>query len=166
LETALLGQILIWIQEKQLLFLKGEAMIKGIVDEFDHSKDSEGKIYDFGRDPEKVAEEIGCVVVYPKPNQLQIDLDSEEALEYCSRRLRSVHNQLYWETFIVTKPSNSGLPHRHMTITVQGKEFSDFERVALQMMFGSDPIRESINAMRCAAKIKDPICFFEPKPRA
>ena len=120
------------------------------------------EIYCFDRDVEKVAAAQGCKVVYPESNQIQLDIDNEKSYEDFLRRVESVERRLAWVMNIQIRPSKSGLPHRHITITVGNKEISDWERVGLQLMFGSDPVRESVNAMRCAAGVANPSCLFVP----
>ena len=59
-------------------------------------------------------------------------------------------------------PSKSGLPHRHITITFsKDKIFGEWERIALQFMFGSDPVRESMNVLRAVAGEEKPTRLFE-----
>ena len=120
------------------------------------------QIYEFDRNCAKVAAEKGCRVVYPESNQLQLDIDNEKSYADFERRVLSVTSRLQWQMDIKMTPSKSGLPHRHITITVLGAEFNDWQRVALQLMFGSDPVRESVNAMRCAAGVENPSCLFVP----
>ena len=127
--------------------------------------DDMNKVYDFDLDPEIVAENQNCVVVYPEPNQLQIDIDSDEEFEKYKNRLEIIQfkiPELEIEDIVVT-PSKSGLPHRHITITIKGKEFSTLERIVYQLMFGSHYMRESLNALRYVSGMLDVSRFFEPK---
>ena len=84
-------------------------------------------------------------IVFPKPNELQIDIDSEDAYQTYLRRIVAFKAYYYNCSEIIT-PSKSGLPKRHITITVEGyrikykgiKTFSNLERVAWQAILGSD----------------------------
>ena len=78
--------------------------------------------------------------------------------------LEHVERVLHWEMKVVISPSNSGLPHRHATITVQDKTFTEIERIAYQVMLGSDQRREGLNAMRHAMGIRQS-CLFVPKKK-
>jgi hypothetical protein len=118
--------------------------------------------YDFDAIAELEAAKVNCKVVYPAPNQLQLDLDSDLAYEYMQRRLEDVENRLQWEYEIDVRPSRSGLPHRHVYITVEDKTFDEWERIAMQVMLGSDPVREGLNALRLAAGQERPTRLFEP----
>lgn len=118
--------------------------------------------YDFDIVAEEAAASVGCKVVLPKENQLQIDLDSEDAYGYFNRRLEDVYKRLPWDFDIDVKPSKSGLPHRHITLTFNDKTFTPMEQIVYQMMLGSDPIREGLNALRLASGVANPTRFFEP----
>lgn len=125
--------------------------------------------YDFSAFAEQEAEKVDCVVVYPEPNQLQLDLDSDEAFQLYEKRLKD----LYWRTSHpayqlvcdpVVRPSKSGYPHRHVTLTFANHTFTEWERIGMQMMLGSDPVRESLNALRLASGVQKPCRLFEVKP--
>jgi hypothetical protein len=120
------------------------------------------RMYDFNRNCEEVAKINCCRVVYPEPNQLQLDIDSEKSYDDFEKRMRSVHRWIEWDMAFDIRPSKSGLPHRHITVTVKNRVFTDSERIAFQLMFGSDPVRESVNAMRCAVGVENPCCLFVP----
>jgi hypothetical protein len=119
--------------------------------------------YDFNRKAEEVAELNGCVVVYPEPNQLQIDLDTDEQYQYYKKRLEDVERILEWDMSVKETPSKSGLPHRHITITVKDKVFTEWERIACQVMLGSDPVREGLNTLRMCYGVENPTRLFELK---
>jgi hypothetical protein len=132
--------------------------------DFDAVKEAEEnfeeKAYNFDENAELVAKERGLIVIFPKPNQLQFDLDTEESYQEFERRL-------YWFGFdkgTFTKEvhaSNSGLPHRHVTLTFNGITFTEVQRICLQAVLGSDIIREYLNAKRLWANIPNPTRLFE-----
>lgn len=117
--------------------------------------------YDFNANCEAVAKERGLQVVFPRKNQLQIDVDSEEAFVEFERRLACfAFPQL---TRVDVVPSASGLPHRHITLSFATRKFSEWERIALQACLGSDPIREFMNAMRFERGEPRPSRLFQQK---
>lgn len=116
------------------------------------------------RPAEESARKLGCYVVYPEDDQLQIDLDDEKGYALFQKRIRDAQNFLDWEVVWEEQPSKSGLPHRHITVTVRGKNFTPEERILYQVMFGSDPIREGLSVLRLKMGIDRPTRFFEPLP--
>ena len=110
-------------------------------------------------DPRAVAARFNCFVVYRESNQLQIDIDSEEAMQIYRRRTAEL-KELEWEFVESINPSKSNYPHQHITLTFK-KAIGQWKAVALQLMLGSDPMRENMNALRIAAGIENPIRFFQ-----
>ena len=124
---------------------------------FELAKTIRPEEYDFDASCEEVAE-LRCLdVVYPKDNQLQLDLDTEEQWIEFNRRLP------FFEVNpeVIVKPSASGLPHRHVTLTFPGHSFSPWERIAMQAALNSDPIREFLSARRLWQGTEKPSCLFE-----
>jgi hypothetical protein len=116
--------------------------------------------YDFDVDADKVAKEKGLKVVLPEDNQLQIDLDTEEAFDEFNRRL----DWFEFEKGAYTAEShfsNSGKPHRHITLTFKNVKFEEYQRIALQAALGSDIIREYLNCKRLWKGCKNPTRLFE-----
>lgn len=107
------------------------------------------------------AKASGLDIIIPKPNELQIDIDSDEAMTGFYER---------WEMFLrmipaSTKriaPSKSGYPRAHITITLPF-DIEDLERVLFQSLLGSDYRREMLNTSRVLMGDPDPIVFFERK---
>lgn len=116
------------------------------------------ELYDFNVSCEEVAMYRNCITVYPKDNELQIDIDSEEAYDVFNNNIE----YLEFVTDIKTTLSSSGYPHRHITVSTN-RTFTDIERIAFQFMLGSDFIRESLNLLRASNGIKNPIRLFEKK---
>lgn len=110
------------------------------------------------------AEELGCVVVLPKANELQVDLDSAEAYdEHLKRRAILAKHCKGFLVECLEAPSKSGFPKLHVTI-VLSRDVSALERVALQSLLGSDPVRELLSWVAIEKKTNDfPTLFFEPK---
>ena len=116
---------------------------------------------------EFVAEKLKCRVVYPQDNQLQLDMDTEAQFAEFERRFADLFTwdrseQLSFPTIEIT-PSKSGLPHRHITLTFPGVIFTSLERVLMQTLLGSDPVREKMNTLRVIKGISKPCRLFEPK---
>ena len=108
-----------------------------LIDELDVTpEDPEGRLYALLRDPEEAARARGCLVVYPKDNELQIDCDSEDAFEEFKKRWEEFKAVVTYEVEWSATPSSSGLPHRHITVTAKKSFFSVWERVALQFALG------------------------------
>lgn len=108
------------------------------------------------------AEALNCDIRFPQPDELFIDIDTEAA----------------WHRFLITyecldkfikcscviTASKSGLPKRHVVVKLD-KHYSITERIALQAIMGSDPMRElmSLKRVRDDENYDTIICFFEPK---
>jgi hypothetical protein len=97
---------------------------------------------------------------------LQIDIDSDEDFERWKKGGEVLLNALNYRDIHIL-PSSSGLPHRHITISLY--ESADiWKRIALQMCLGSHITREILNSRRVLLNEECPIVFFEKqkeKPR-
>lgn len=106
------------------------------------------------------AEKAGLVCVFPKPNELQIDIDDAESMKVWKRHRQVL--EMYWG--IVNEdiqPSRSGKPNRyHITVTV-GRGLKDLERCALQAMCGSDRMRELLSLVQVLENDPHPTLFVE-----
>lgn len=123
--------------------------------------------YEFDAVAGDEAAKVGCYVVYPADNQLQIDIDSDEAFALFEKRMAELYRRTPYPMYQlshdpVITPSKSGLPHRHVTLTFSMRVFSEWERIGMQLALGSDPTREALNALRLASGIGKPSRFFEP----
>ena len=63
-------------------------------------------------------------------------------------------------TYLV-RPSPSGRPGRHHVVVTMPRPVSPMERIALQAILGSDPIREMLSWFRIERGIEEPTIFFE-----
>jgi hypothetical protein len=105
------------------------------------------------------AKKLGMDVVFPESNQLQLDIDNDADYAY----MQSVWDVLdaHWGIVDVEEhPSKSGLPKRHVTITLN-KELAPVERVLLQACFGSDRKRELLSYLQVLNGDAHPILFLE-----
>lgn len=124
-------------------------------------KDAE---YEYAPNSQRAIDEaalLGMDVVFPAANQLQIDIDSDEAYE---RYLR-VHPLLYQHLGVVDgeeHPSKSGGEKRHITLTLK-KDITDTERILLQACLGSDPVREFLGYIQVLTGDPHPVLFLEKR---
>jgi len=109
----------------------------------------------------KHAEENNEEIIYPEENQLQIDIDSEEAKAIFSDRIQRISRWVKCEYKI--QPSKSGEPgHYHIYVDTD-RVFSQTERVLVQLLLGSDPIRELLSWARIVTNDPHPTLFLEKK---
>lgn len=115
---------------------------------------------------EDSAVEFGMVVVYPAPNQLQIDIDSDAAYRVFKANIAKL--KLHWPFIggiqsIDEHPSKSGLPCRHITVNLKDALQSNLERIVIQLCLGSDPLREMLSYLRVLKRDEHPTLFMERK---
>lgn len=103
-------------------------------------------------------------VVFPAKNQLQIDIDSDHAFNIY-QETKEIVERYYGLILEDIKPSRSGLPKRHITITLYG-DLNEFERIALQACLGSDRIREILSVIQARHNDPHPTLFLEKKKNA
>ena len=106
-------------------------------------------------------------IVLPNPNELFVDLDSEQAYELFLAQIE-VLKQILDVTEVSTYPSKSGLPCRHARVTVRipntrGGTLGAMERLALQTMLGSDRRCEILRYMRHCFNDPNSTLFLEKK---
>lgn len=121
------------------------------VSDYDIQEDYEAYTLEKGR--------LGYRIVYPEPNQLLIDIDCDAQFEIFKAQvdlLRRVFPTARWEW----KPSDSGLPNRHIIVTLPF-EVLEYQRIAFQAAMGSDPARELVNLIRMEFGIDTPTRFCE-----
>jgi hypothetical protein len=106
------------------------------------------------------AKKLGLVVVEPKPNELFVDLDSEEqcaAFDKCIAIFEKRHRCLWTK-----RPSPSGEPHHfHVRVRLLAETIDAQTRVLYQATLGSDPVRECLSLQRLALGDTMPTLFFE-----
>jgi len=117
--------------------------------------------YEFDRNCLEVAAERGLIVVFPNDNQLQLDLDTDEAWDEYVRRSNDMYRLS--KNFICemnVTVSASGLPHRHVTLTFKDRTFDDRERILMQAALGDDPLRVFLNTLRLEYGVYGPCRLF------
>lgn len=101
----------------------------------------------------------GLRFVLPEPSQLQLDIDSFEALGvYTANRERL--GDLVTSAKIEASPSRKA-GHFHVTVTLSRPVKDAYERIMLQLLLGSDVTREVLSWRRATAGMSDPTIFFE-----
>ena len=111
----------------------------------------------------KRIESEGYKVVYPKNHELQIDIDSEEQYKrFCHSMDVVDRNEVLGQMVgsITEKPSSSGLPKRHITISLV-MNVTELERIAWQGALCSDPVRELLSLQRYYLRDEHPTLFKE-----
>jgi len=105
------------------------------------------------------ARKEGLRVVVPTAFELQIDIDSEEALFEFERRY-DFARQLGLVSSYSMRPSKSGGERYHVTARVPLK-ITPLERITLQAILGSDWRREILSLERLNKGDAIPTLFFE-----
>ena len=101
-------------------------------------------------------------VVFPADDELQIDIDSDEAFAVYEEHFDIVQNHI-GVLNVTINPSRSGLPKRHITLKLK-TNVSMIERLALQAMLGSDRLREILGYVQYKNNDPHPVLFLEKKP--
>ncbi len=115
------------------------------------------------------AENNGLEVILPDPNELFIDLDTDQGYQLFKQQL-DVLQQIVEAVIVRQGPSRSGLPHRHIVVRVTVPKNdgtngvpSEMEKLALQTMLGSDRRCEILRYMRWRQHDPHPTVFLEKK---
>src|SRR6266496_2427089 len=103
----------------------------------------------------------GLEVRLPADNELFLDFDTEEAL-HVFYAVKPVFERYFGITNIKQWASRSGLPKRHMVVTLD-RIVTPVVRIALQACLGSDRIRELLGLARIDAGDRHPTLFLEKK---
>ncbi len=110
---------------------------------------------------EKEALENNLAVVYPEDNQLQVDIDSDDAMNIFWAMLPIV--QKYYGAIVESiTASRSGFPKQHVTLRVT-VPLNPFERIALQACLGSDRVREVLGVVQAMQGDPHPTLFLEKR---
>jgi len=115
----------------------------------------------YGVPREKLQEEAkkkGLKVVFPKKNQLFIDIDNEESMKIYHKRIDMLKS--LFECKAEIRISRSGHPNYHIYIDTD-RIFTDVERILLQLFLGSDVNHEFLSYRDYARGASFPVLFFE-----
>jgi hypothetical protein len=103
-------------------------------------------------------------VVFPKKNELQIDVDDDAAYEVFKAHYDIVDR--YWGIDAANiRPSRSGQDgKKHITVRLS-QDVKNTERIALQAFLGSDRKRELLSYIQAENGDANPTLFLENKRR-
>jgi len=105
------------------------------------------------------AAENGLRIVEPKPNELFLDIDTDEQYARFEEAYAHMKRVLKIKTFTLGR-SRRKITGKHITVTL-GFEVNATERIALQAILGSDPRRETYSFWRVQNNDPIPTLFFE-----
>lgn len=108
--------------------------------------------------PRVAARRLGVRMLAASPEEVQLDLDTEDALATFRTMLPRVQAWIAL-TVLTDTPSRSGVG-RHVRLRLP-RALSPVERIALQLVLGSDPAREWLNLVKVWGGGEDPIQLFE-----
>ena len=122
------------------------------------------KEYDFNSIQScKVELNEGEVIRLPQPNELLIDIDSEESLKNFEATFAKFDLHVMRILTVVRYPSRSGgtgLPQEHVVLTLE-RDITPTERVMFQAFLGSDPMRELLSYVRILNDDPGPTLFVD-----
>ena len=95
------------------------------------------------------------------PHELLIDLDSEESLQLFLRRIAESTNERFivasegWNVCEVCVRPSKTEGHHHAKVNIGVPIADDYQKMIMQIFYGSDPIREAMNLKRVIGGVKD-----------
>jgi len=101
--------------------------------------------------PLEVAAKLGLTVRYPESDELFIDLDDITLEHKIQERIASFESAgyvIYQTSRTISKSGNLHLVYRMKDINEKPVNLTDAERIALQAILCSDPVREAMSWMR------------------
>ena len=101
------------------------------------------------------------LVVFPNDKEIQLDLDTEHAFNIYQEML-PLFEKYFGVAKVEVKPSRSGLPKRHVTLTTY-ESLANYQRIAIQLALGSDRVREMLSIVQEYFKDPHPTLFLENK---
>jgi hypothetical protein len=109
----------------------------------------------------RINKDKGLKIVYPKSNELFIDIDTEKQWLDFQERMNVYIDHFGNDHTYKLYPSSSGLPHRHIVVTLPFG-IDDIMRIALQAILGSSPSRECMSIYKILDDdIQHPTLFIE-----
>ena len=102
-----------------------------------------------------------AIIVYPKESEVFVDIDTIDNDVLFYNRIDELCSMGIPCKVTTDRKSDSGYPHSHKIVTFSGIKFTPLERIAMQYLLCSDPIRERLSVYRLLAG-KDPnkvTCF-------
>lgn len=138
-----------------------ELMDKSLQQHLNDVKAESTTPYDFSARAEALAAERGKVCVYPKANELQLDIDSYEDLAVLQAQLPILAQVVTIISNVVTPSTREG--HFHVTVTLEGV-VSPGDRILYQALIGSDRKRELLSLIALRRGSPNPTVLFEKAP--
>ena len=110
-----------------------------------------------------VAETENLQVVFPKDNEIQIDIDNNVSFDLYVKLREVLWGNGHGPVHEVCTPSRSGnSERRHITVTFE-KPVTPLERICLQACLGSDRMRELLGYLQWKNNDPHPTLFLEKK---
>src|SRR5690606_29610055 len=107
----------------------------------------------------------GYKVVLPGPNELQIDIDSDEDYSRWLTAKAVLDRNKVEHQVLRERPSRGGLPGRHIVVWLP-EPLDPWQRIALQGALGSDHVRELLSCIRMLRGDEHPTLLVEKKDPA
>lgn len=111
----------------------------------------------------KRMEAQGFKAIFPKPNELFIDIDEKVQYDTFNIQIKRLQRNLQDPVPFSMHISRNGLPGRHIIVRLPFEINNHAERIAYQASLGSDPIRELLSLLRIQRGDQIPIMFIEDK---
>lgn len=105
------------------------------------------------------AEESGKKVILPKEDELFIDIDGAQALDRFNYQLPRIAKYIDIQHEI--RPSPSGEDGHYHVYCKVGRAVDKVERILIQLLLGSDQVREFLSWARWCEGDPNPTLFFE-----
>lgn len=107
------------------------------------------------------AKRLGLLLVKPTDTQVFVDIDSPEALLIFHQRL-VVFQRIYRESYVEKVSPSQTIGHYHAIVEIpEMKCIGQHERIALQAILGSDPLRDTLAIYHGRAGYEHTSVFFE-----
>jgi len=107
----------------------------------------------------ELAANEGLTVVFPKANELLIDIDNEHSFMLFMKQM-DILKRYVGATGDTITPSRHGLPGRHIVVTLD-HDIDETERILLQACLGSDRVRELLGYVQMKNGDAHPTLFLE-----
>lgn len=120
----------------------------------------EGDYDDESATVEAIAAARGKVVVYPADDELQLDLDGEDAVCFFREQMVRFNKEVVRVVKHTITPSTRP-GHWHATLKLERSVYDEVERVLFQALLGSDRVRELLTLVRARRGDKRPSRLFE-----
>jgi len=104
-----------------------------------------------------------CKVVLPKPRELFVDIDSAQQKATFERQWPVFLQQFPKAKYDIFQSPSGEIDHFHIYVTID-RAVGEQERILLQALLGSNPMREILSWRRLNMGYPSPTRFFELLP--